>query len=114
MYAFGHHVLCLGILHRGYVCDTHRVCYTCSDLKLTPPIGAKKWIKMNHQLHVAISYFIFGYLGTCLLIHLYYLFIKCIELRRLKRNTYNAYMNMVQGMEDYDEEMGIDTTMHQQ
>jgi hypothetical protein len=40
-----------------------------------------------------------------------------VEQRQLRRDTYNAYMNMVQGMKD-DEEMGIDTTpetlIHQQ
>ena len=68
---------------------------------------------MNHLLHVVISYFVFGFLGTCLLLHVYYLYKLCVERRKLHRDTYNAYMNIVQGMEDYDEEKGIYTLMHQ-
>ena len=62
---------------------------------------------MNHLLHVVLYYFIMGFLGTCLLIQLYHLYWLFAEYRKLQRETYNAYMNMVQGMEDRDEEKGI-------
>jgi hypothetical protein len=51
-------------------------------------------------LHTAISYFVSGFLWTCLLLHIYYIYKLWAEQRRLQRDTYNAYMNMVQGMRE--------------
>lgn len=52
------------------------------------------------MFYVVMEYALFSFLVTCMLLQLYYLFIQYGELRILNRNTYNAYMNMIQGRKE--------------
>ena len=54
-------------------------------------------VSILEKIYVGILIFLFWFTLFAYLIRLYF---DCIELRKLKRNTYNAYMNMVQGMEE--------------
>ena len=58
------------------------------------------------MLDVVLFYVFFSFLVTSLIVSLYMLYLNCVELRMLQRNTYNSYMNMVQGIEDYEEKYG--------